>query len=79
MHKSICVHVYSGILDVTYEAVMGNLGTLEENTTLATPGADFSTEMATFRLEDGQESTTITVPILDVRKHGMSLLVLRKM
>ena len=61
------VHVYSvGILDVTYRAVMGNLGTLDENSTLATPGADFSTEIATLRLEDGQESITITAPILEV-------------
>ena len=55
-----------GALEVVYEAVMGNLGELEANTTLATPGSDFNGTSRTFTLEDGQQSATILAPILDV-------------
>ena len=49
---------------MVYEGVMG--GTLADNTTLATPGLDFNTSSRTIRLEDGQLSTTIPAPTIDV-------------
>ena len=61
-----CLIYASGALDVEYEAVMGNLGTLGENTSLATPGLDFTTSTMTVTLEDGQLSATIAAPIIDV-------------
>ena len=53
---------------MTFVALIGNLGTTEPNTTLATFGADFSTSEVTFQLEDGQSSTSITAPIINVWK-----------
>ena len=55
-----------GALEVVYEAVMGNLSSLEANTTLATRGFDFNSTSRTLRLEDGQTSINITAPIIDV-------------
>ena len=55
-----------GALDVVYEAVMGNVGTLADNSTLATPGLDFNTSNRTIRLEDGQLSATVLVAIIEV-------------
>ena len=55
-----------GALDVAYEAVMGNIGTLAGNSTLATPGLDFNNSNRTIRLEDGQLSATVLVPIINV-------------
>ena len=54
---------------MVYEAVMGNLGALADNTTLASPALDFNTSSRTLRLEDGQLSTTIVAPIIDVSFH----------
>ena len=63
----MCTYVYNlGALDIVYEAVMGNLGDLEANSTLATLGSDFNSTSRTLRLEDGQQSATILAPILDV-------------
>ena len=45
---------------------MGSLGSLGDNTTLATQGLDFNTTTMTFRLENGQTSTTIVAPIINV-------------
>ena len=52
---------------MVYEALMGSLGTLEANATLGTEGVDFNGTTRTLRLEDGQASTTIPAPIIDVR------------
>ena len=52
-----------GALDVVYRASMGNLNT---NTTLANQGSDFNSTIMTLRFEDGQQSATISVPIIDV-------------
>ena len=74
-HTNIYVHIHAsivlcltllccaGALDVVYEAVMG---ALEVDTTPATPDSDFNSTRMTFRLENGQLSTTITAPIIDV-------------
>ena len=51
---------------MVYEAVTGNLGSLEANTTLATQELDFNTTTMTFRLEDSQTSTAIVAPIINV-------------
>ena len=56
----------TGAVDVVYQAVMGNIGALADNTTLATPDLDFNTSQRTIRLEDGQLSTTVPVPIINV-------------
>lgn len=53
---------------MVYEAVMGSLDSLETDTTLATPDSDFNSTRMTFRLEDGQLSTTIPAPIIDVHR-----------
>ena len=71
-----CLIYTSGALDVEYEAVMGNLGTLGENTSLATPGLDFTTSTMTVTLEDGQLSATIAAPIIDVSLPLQSLIFL---
>ena len=46
---------------------MGNLSSLDTNTSLATPNADFNSTAMTLRLEDGQTSVTFAAPILEVR------------
>lgn len=62
--------LFIGALDVVYGALMGNLGTLEVNTKQATQGSDFNSTTMTLRLEDGQQSTTILIPIIDVSGHN---------
>ena len=64
LHSPYMIHV--GDLEVVYEAVMGSLGSLGDNTTLATQGLDFNNTTMTFRLENGQTSTTIVAPIINV-------------
>lgn len=58
---------------MVYGASMGNLNTLEADTTLATQGSDFDNTSMTLRLEDGQQSVTISVPIIDVSNDKFSL------
>ena len=58
---------HTGAIDVSYMAVAGNLTELPVATSLATPGEDFLSALSIVRLEDGQQSTVITAPILDVR------------
>ena len=66
MFREILFFYVSGALEVVYEAVMGSLGTLPENTSLASPGLDFNTTTMSFILEDGQLSATIAAPIINV-------------
>lgn len=58
---------------MVFAAAMGNLNTLEADTTLATQGYDFDNTSMTLRLEDGQQSATISVPIIDVSNDEFSL------
>ncbi|CAI8030499.1 Adhesion G-protein coupled receptor V1 [Geodia barretti] len=60
------------LLDVAYEAVMGNVRTLAGNSTLATPGLDFNNSNRTIRLEDGQLSATVLVPIINETEPELS-------
>ena len=55
-----------GAIDVSYSAVMGNLTSLSPDTSLATPARDFVSQLETVRLGDGQQSTVISIPIIDV-------------
>ena len=61
--KLIMILVDVGALDVVYRASMGTLNT---KTTLANQGSDFNSTIMTLRFEDGQQSATISVPIIDV-------------
>lgn len=51
---------------MSYSAVMGNLTSLSPDTSLATPASDFVSQLETVRLSDGQQSTVISIPIIDV-------------
>ena len=58
-----------GAIDVGYSAVAGNLSSLPPDTSLATPVEDFATQLEIVRLESGQQSTAIPIPIVDVSSH----------
>ena len=47
----------------------GNLTSLPPDTSLATPVEDFVSQLETVRLDGGQQSTVITIPIVDVSGH----------
>ena len=70
VYNNSVLNTYIGVLNVTFAAVMGNLGKIEPNTTMATSGTDFSTSEVTLQLEDGQTSTTISAPIVNVWKYS---------
>ena len=65
MHLCLLL-VSPGAIDVSYSAVMGNLTSLSPDTSLATPAGDFVSRLETVRLGDGQQSTVISIPIIDV-------------
>lgn len=62
----------TGAIDVTYMAENGSVIELIGDTTLATAGVDFSSEVQTVRLEDNQESAVITIPTIDVSLYMLS-------
>ena len=67
VHHAFCLLlVCPGAIDVSYSAVMGNLTSLPPDTSLATPAGDFVSQLETVRLGDGQQSTVISIPIVDV-------------
>ena len=51
---------------MSYSAVVGNLTSLSPDTSLATPANDFVSQLETVRLSNGQQSTVISIPIIDV-------------
>ena len=51
---------------MTYMAVNGSVSAIDGDTSLASAGMDFNSEEQTVRLEDGQQSAIISVPIIDV-------------
>lgn len=55
-----------GAIDVAYRAENGSINTLSGTTSLAMAGMDFTSEELVVRLEDGQQSAAITIPITDV-------------
>lgn len=48
----------------------GNMTFFPPDTSLATEGEDFLSVMQTVRLSNGQQSTVITAPIVDVSSSG---------
>lgn len=51
---------------MTYMAQNGSVNGLSDAVSLATADMDFSSEELTVRLEDGQQSAAIIIPILEV-------------
>ena len=61
---------------MTYRATSGNLTTVPPGTSLATAGDDFLTDVRSILLADGQQSTVITAPIVDVGYHTLLVHIL---
>lgn len=62
----IVMIINAGAIDITYMAANGSVGEVIGDTSFATVGMDFSSEEQTVRLEDGEQSAAITIPIIDV-------------